>query len=525
MSARAAVLAALALSASAVVGPLAANDRPQAEAPEVVFDLGDAVQALSASADGRRILAAGGSNVRVWDATTHKEIVCFRHRDKATGRDDPTQLGALSPDGRLVAACFGAMKEVFIFDVASGDLLRQLDHGGEAVKSLAFSPDGKSLITSAEKSVRLWDVTEGKERLRPMVPLDKGYYQQVAFSPDGKTIAAVGDAVYLCSAETGAEIRRLPERTESFPGPHGIAFSPDGKLLAVAIGQSPIALIYDPATGELKRRLDWSAPNSSPTPERRQLELSGRGLFGCDGPCAGAPAFTPDGKAMFLPCTKGSRFMEVATGRQRLDWPCRVYQCPRGDTLIYCAPGTVHYCPFWGVDDLTFDRPDRLDFKETDLLWRDLANEDALVGYRAVVALAASPKESAAALAERLTPEKPVSEAEMDKAMADLRDDDYEVRAQAFRRLAAAGELARPRLKRALANQPSADLRRQVEGLVERLDGPPGPEQLRRLRAVEVLEYIGSEEARKALRKLAAGPGGALAAEDARAALRRLERK
>src|SRR5579884_129638 len=75
-------------------------------------------------------------------------------------------------------------------------VLKQRKHFDGVVLSVAFSPDGKTLVAgggawegeAGEDSIKLWDVPTSKERAalkgRP------GTVNSVSFSPDGKTLAA-----------------------------------------------------------------------------------------------------------------------------------------------------------------------------------------------------------------------------------------------------------------------------------------------------------------------------------------------
>ncbi len=56
-----------------------------------------------------------------------------------------------------------------------------------AVFAVAFSPDGKTVITgSQDKTARLWDAATGQPRGQPLT--HQGSVTAVAFSPDGKTV-------------------------------------------------------------------------------------------------------------------------------------------------------------------------------------------------------------------------------------------------------------------------------------------------------------------------------------------------
>lgn len=203
-----------------------------------------------------------------------------------------------------------------------------------------------------------------------------------------------------------------------------------------------------------------------------------------------------------------------------------------GETVLTFAPngrllasgsinrkeGLIH---LWDWRDPCLEQPRRLGPNEIDRLWADLAAEDAAPAYRAIATLRALPQQAVHMLAERLQPIGSVTPAQLERLITDLEDDCFPVREQAYRRLEALGEAARPALQRALAGKPSPEVKRRVEMLLGQLEGPPSPGQLRCLRAVEVLECVGTAEAQQVLQKLAGGAPGAVETEDARAALQR----
>ena len=79
---------------------------------------------------------------------------------------------------------------------------------------------------------------------------------------------------------------------------------------------------------------------------------------------------------------------------------------------------------------------------------------------------------------------------------------------------------------KASADQKSAERRRRAELLLIKLAGPLTlPDRLREVRAIEVMEQIGSPEARELLQVLAKGAPGAGLTEEAKASLERLSRK
>jgi hypothetical protein len=99
----------------------------------------------------------------------------------------------------------------------------------------------------------------------------------------------------------------------------------------------------------------------------------------------------------------------------------------------------------------------------------------------------------------------------------------YKERLQAEAELFQLGDRVLPALHKALAAKPTLELRKRLEGLVDRLASwPLAKQQVRTIRAVEVLERIGTPEARELLQRLAQGAPGALTTTQAQVALGRL---
>lgn len=163
----------------------------------------------------------------------------------------------------------------------------------------------------------------------------------------------------------------------------------------------------------------------------------------------------------------------------------------------------------------------RLAAAELETLWSDLAGEDAGRAYKAIRQLAASPTAAVRFLRKQVSPVSPGDEKRLAGLIADLDSDDFATRQKAAMELEKIGESALPAYRKALEGKPSLEVRRHLDILLDkerRAWWDISGERLRSLRAIEVLELAGTEEARDVLKTLAAGAAGARLTEEAKEA-------
>jgi HEAT repeat protein len=157
-----------------------------------------------------------------------------------------------------------------------------------------------------------------------------------------------------------------------------------------------------------------------------------------------------------------------------------------------------------------------------------LASEDARRAFRAFRALAAWPQETVPFLYERLrlVAAEPLDSPErIARLVAELDDDAFAVRERATRDLEELGKRAEPALRKALQTSTSSETKKRAQALLQNIDKPRlVPERLRAERALELLERIGTDEARQALEQLGQGARNRWLRAAAADSLRRLGR-
>jgi WD40 repeat protein len=558
------------------------------------------VEALAWSRDGRTVASAGrGGVIRLWDAATGKDLC------PQPGHVAGVFRTILSPDGKM-AVTAGWDRTVRWWDTTTGRALGVVDC---FANDLAVSPDSRTVLASIPSPLppggrgvsashpyygvrgclRTWDLATGRETTPADLP-DGLRFGALAFTPDGRRLVTASGPHVTVLDWPQMKVRRsfdLP-KPDKQPKEYEclrLAVSPDSHwlvTLAERIGwrsenpPSPaggVADLWDLGTGQHIRRLaEWThlawyfqpATMATFTADGRIMVAPGTGTIPAQGgrpeqPPAGGVALldpltprwlqsfagawnyyvtaivvSPDSRTLYVSNdTSHIVAFEVATGKPRRTLSGHagcvrsLAMAPDGRRLL--SGSDDMFALLWDTTLAAAAKPRKepLTAVAADGLWKALGGDDAGAAFAAMADLAAAPDRAVALVRRELKPVPAApTDAQLDRTFADLDSNDFATRQKASRRLAEFGELAVPGVRKRLGKAESLELRRRAQDFLARFDPPtPSPRRLRQLRAVELLEGIATPAARAVLSELANGAAEAPLTREAVAALERLRRR
>jgi WD40 repeat protein len=521
------------------------------------------VSSLTFAPDGKTLAASGGSMIQLWDVDSGKRLL-----------PPPThgiQIAsiAVSPDGKRLATSSYAMDWLCVWDSATGKLLhRHIEPLGG--RKTCFSGDGRLVAGGGGAAVTLWEAGTGKEWKRYPIQLKDTpdasiCVEGLTLFADGKHVAAIGRSMDGGSAVlnvwdtlSGKLITQRPVSEDSFSH-----FSPDGELVTdrsikglsiqetmtgreriVIPGIQHYMLAFSPSGKLLAGSVEHgsavkgAAPRSGKEPEAvAVVELAtGKTIHRLESEMPYALAFSSDSRLLAISEGHTVRVWEIGSGKEVLrrqkheagpglpaqsNITALAFFPNRRVLVTGQEDGTALVWKLAPVETATND----LDAKALDGLWADLADEDAGKAYRAMYALADAPARAIPLLAARLRPVAAVDPKHVAALIADLDIEQFAERDAATKELAKLGEQVHPALRRALEGEPSQELRKRVEALLAAPRLSPRGDQLRTLRAIQVLETLATPEARDLLRKLAGGAKGARETVEASETLARMRER
>lgn len=227
------------------------------------------------SPDGRNLVAGLNGRLIVFDAATGTQLHELIDQETVNGRPAPLGYFAISPDGHTLAVAADLFVE--LWDLASGKRVRRLpgaitermfpvpvgtDVPGRPTATVASQPT-VTLSAGQEEDGMLWSAV-----------------RTVAWSPDGRELATNdGGAIRIWDAATGKRVRTIARQAGLF------TWSVDGKVLTDldsnaliredGEGRGGTITFWDLATGEtLRTILEGKAYNFAWSPDGSSLAIS-----------------------------------------------------------------------------------------------------------------------------------------------------------------------------------------------------------------------------------------------------------
>jgi WD40 repeat protein len=483
------------------------------------------VNALAFSRDGKNLYSMGAEGAFIdWKLSTDG-------KPGATKLDaKPKKFGTFSPDGKLTVAV--ELEDnpkaarpwplsARLLDTQTGKEIRFL--GKDYPYQVAFSRDNKLLALAtfqqgneSPNGISVIDVPSGKQ-LHRFKGSDKRGFMVLAISPDGKKLAAgtweEKPHFHLWDLDTGKKVPSCDP--DHWVG--SIVFSPDSRLVALGSGgdHSNCVSVWEVATATRVHLFDKQ-------PNAMVAAFSSTGRYLATGGNAGSLV------QIRKPEENMVRVWELTTGKQAAEFAghhsgvTALAFAPDGRTLA--SGGGDSQILLWDLPDRRTDsrRPILLTKEELETRWNDLASADAAKAFKTIAELAAAGDAAVRFLKGRLAPVPHADPAQARRALelvADLNSDKFTVRQKAATDLEQLGSIATGALRKALTDSPTLETRRRVEQILAGLDQKEASGWLPVSRALEVLELVGSTQAREVLRDLAQGDPAARQTREAKAAL------
>jgi WD40 repeat protein len=479
---------------------------------------------LACSPDGKLLVSADrGGSVYFWDMRTSRLLHVIR--------DLRCEQLAFTPDGaRLLVTTRD--DSLLVCDPAAGKVLDRPklegvreDFGGMFGSSLYLCEGGK-LILNANRvalSVRAWSHGPGsvtgawdlKTGKRLWLRSVEGIEGLTGVSPDG--LLAVAWNLSLREPASGRQLGSLGGKDwGNRVANHWADFSPDGALIMTRASRltdpnqsdswdDATVEVWERATGRLVRRLPRKYWSVSFAPDGRRLVSTG------------------GGELRVYDVARGTELLDIRAPESAAHWGGRRLAFAPGGRAAAMASydGSIL---LWEIPAVARPAPAVLTDGDVRRAWEDLGSPDPAKAFVAAADLADRPGQGLRVLKDHLRPVEARSEEQVRRLVTALDDDSFDTRESAERELTALGPRVWPVLREALGKRPPAESRKRLERLLDE-KRPRSEDELRGLRAVRVLEWAADTQARDLLKTLGSGDSDAPLTLEAKAALRRLERR
>lgn len=264
------------------------------------------ITCAAASDEGLAALGTGSGMVYLFDTATGqllRELIAHTNAVRAV---------CIPPDCNQIVTC-GDDGRICIWNAESGKLLHQLSGHTGPVIAMSLLPQNRALSAGSDQTIRLWDLGTGSQLAT--IGMHAGAVTSMAVSPDGQLIicGTSSGSCSMWSVSDAASVWSVPAQRGSI---RAIVFYPDGKRALIAEGDGSIAAL-DAASGKLS---DTFEPHCGAIRDLKMLSDGATLWIGTD-----------DGTVHLFDTKKHNLLGSVKSGYTKLD---SITFCPSGSIAI-----------------------------------------------------------------------------------------------------------------------------------------------------------------------------------------------
>jgi WD40 repeat protein len=217
-----------------------------------------AFQPIAKNEDSPILVSGSRGEIKLWDLTKGELVATLsEHPWILPGLVDEVNSLAFSPDGQTLVSG-GADSTIKIWHVGALDLIDILHKHNGMVRCVAFTPNGRMLVTGGDdRKIMFWDLM--LRQVRISLSLDDTAAHSLTFSPDGQTLVTGSyRKIKVWHISRPKKMMIAPQLLQSFTGHSHIisslVISADSKILISGSRDKTIKM-WELETGELIRTL------------------------------------------------------------------------------------------------------------------------------------------------------------------------------------------------------------------------------------------------------------------------------